>query len=213
MGKKLNIQPGDEYNRLVIIEEGLKDKHGNRCFRCLCCCGNVLESVTLNNLSRGNTKSCGCLNSEKTTQRNIQSRKYKQGFELEKSSWTSMFQRCYNQDNNRYQYYGARGITVCERWSDFNNFLADMGPRPGKKYSLDRINNNDNYKPENCKWSTDKEQANNKSNNNFITIFNETKTVKEWSRDYRCVVNYKTLWSRLNSGWLPQEAITLSVRK
>ena len=80
---------------------------------------------------------------------------------LEYETWHCMKQRCQNPNNDRYKDYGGRGIKVCSRWQNFRNFFEDMGKKPGSEYSIDRINNNGNYEPNNCKWSTSKEQANN----------------------------------------------------
>jgi len=122
--------------------------------------------------------------------------------------WTGMIQRCYNVNAPAYHRYGGRGIRVCQRWLEsFENFYADVGDPPSKGHSLDRPNNNGDYDIENWRWATWLEQANNKSTNLFITIGDETKTLKNWSRDERCLVNYSTLKSRIRKGWHPEEAI------
>jgi hypothetical protein len=93
--------------------------------------------------------------------------------------WKHMRSRCNNPNNSRYADYGGRGIKVCERWSMFNNFIKDMGPKPEGK-SLDRVDNSKGYSPENCRWSTIKEQANNKRNNRLFNIGGAIKTLAQW---------------------------------
>lgn len=94
-------------------------------------------------------------------------------------SWLKMRERCNDPSNNRYKSHGARGISVCDRWQQFENFYADMGERP-KGYSIDRINNDGNYEPTNCKWSSSRDQANNRRSNRHFTINDETRTFAQW---------------------------------
>jgi len=98
-------------------------------------------------------------------------------------AWKGIKARCYNKNEKFYYNYGERGITMCDRWiNSFENFLSDMGFRPSKKHSIDRIDNNGNYEPSNCKWSTHKEQCNNKRNTIYITDkYGVKKTIREWS--------------------------------
>lgn len=102
---------------------------------------------------------------------------------LEYGSWRSMITRCRNPKHTSYHNYGARGITVCERWMEFENFVQDMGKRPSSDYSIERKKNNLGYCPENCYWATMKTQSNNTRSNRNITYKGETKTVQEWA-DY-----------------------------
>src|SRR5690606_22559417 len=97
------------------------------------------------------------------------------------SIWYGMLDRCYNENHISYRNYGKRGIKVCERWLDFNNFVLDMGERPDGM-TLDRIDYNGNYEPSNCRWATIKQQANNTRANNRLTIDGVTKTITEWSK-------------------------------
>jgi hypothetical protein len=118
--------------------------------------------------------------------------------------------RCYNPNRCDYERYGGRGIRVCDRWLEsFSNFLDDMGSCPGG-YSIDRIDNNADYAPENCKWSNNIEQANNKRNNHFIEHMGKTLTVSQWSRELG--VNRKTIVTRLRDGWDPVRAISTPSR-
>jgi hypothetical protein len=98
-------------------------------------------------------------------------------------SWQGMHARCKNSNNPGFKNYGGRGIKVCERWENsFLNFLQDMGPKPSKDHSLDRIDNNGNYEPSNCRWATQYEQGNNRRNNIFIEHNGKSRSVAEWSR-------------------------------
>jgi hypothetical protein len=119
--------------------------------------------------------------------------------------WQTMKNRCYNPNYEYYHRYGGRGITICDRWlNSFENFYSDMGEKP-ERYSLDRINNDGNYCPENCRWATQKEQCNNKSNNVFLTIRGKTMSIKEWCED--AGQKYERARARLKRNWTPEQAI------
>ena len=123
-------------------------------------------------------------------------------------SWDSMKQRCSNKNHVRYKEYGGRGIKVCKRWNDsYDDFYKDMGPRPAGK-TLDRKNPNQNYTPENCIWSTVKEQNNNLRSNNNITYNGKTKTVTDWAKEKD--INPSTLFSRFENGWNKKDALSKS---
>lgn len=131
----------------------------------------------------------------------------------EYTAWSSMKSRCYLPSYHNYNRYGGRGITVCDRWLEsFQKFLEDIGEKPSASHSLDRIDNDGNYEPGNCRWATKKEQSNNRGTNKLVTAFGETKSMPEWLADPRCVVNYGQLQGRLFLGTAPEEAITKPVR-
>lgn len=118
-----------------------------------------------------------------------------------------MLQRCRNSNGPAYKRYGGRGIFVCNEWVLFENFLADMGQRPSNDYTLERINNDGPYAPENCRWATYKEQANNRRSNRILTFNGYSKTIAEWGRELN--VSERKIEQRLDRGWSVEEALML----
>lgn len=118
--------------------------------------------------------------------------------------WTAMRQRCLNPNSKHWNRYGGRGISVCDRWNSFDAFAADMGPRPSGS-TLERIDNDRGYSPDNCRWASRREQSNNTSNNRLITVGRVTKTVRQWERD----LGFKrgTVSMRLRLGWPADKAV------
>lgn len=126
---------------------------------------------------------------------------------VEYSVWQDMLNRCRNPKVASYPNYGGRGIVVCQEWYDFNTFYTDMGSRPSSTHSIDRIDCNGNYTPENCRWATREEQYCNKRNNHFVTFNGSTKTVAEWSR--YTGIKSATIYKRLNTyNWPIEKALT-----
>lgn len=119
--------------------------------------------------------------------------------------WGDMISRCNNSNVRCYKNYGGRGIIVCERWREFINFIADMGPRPGPDYSLDRMDNDGPYEPGNCKWSTREEQQSNKRRARLLTVDGVTMTMTQWARHVG--VAQQTIFSRLARGMSAAEAV------
>ena len=121
--------------------------------------------------------------------------------------WANMRNRCSNPNHPNYQNYGGRGITVCDRWQSFRNFIADLGARPSSDYSIDRLDVEGNYEPNNCQWATRPEQDNNKTNSHLITYQGRTQTLTQWAKEVG--INYQTIFNRLKVGWSVAEALTL----
>jgi hypothetical protein len=158
-------------------------------WRCRCDCGS--EIVTVGSLLRGSvTQSCGCLRKEV-----VSKRRYKHGKPPEYRVWANMKERCTRPANNGYADYGGRGITVCARWADdFGAFLADMGPRPTPQHTIDRIDNDGNYEPGNCRWATKAEQAFNRRSTVVVVRDGTEMALTAYARAEG--ICDKTLWYR-----------------
>ena len=127
----------------------------------------------------------------------------------EYNAWVNMKARCLNPNHKAYSDYGGRGISVCDRWLNLENFLADMGSRPTAKHSLDRIDNNGDYSAENCKWSTKAEQSNNQRTNRLITIGCVTLNIAQWTKEMGFGQN--VIKDRLKLGWSEFDAVMTPV--
>jgi len=161
MSKNKSYKIGNVYNKLKIIEFSHRDSKSLIFVKCLCECGNH-KIMNLSNIKRGMSKTCGCSKS-------IMNKKRENYHGLtntpEYQSWRNLKSRCCNKSISNYKNYGGRGITVCDRWlANFTNFLEDMGKKPSPVHQIDRINNNGNYEPSNCRWVTPKVNSNNRSN-------------------------------------------------
>lgn len=179
-----------------------------------CECGDVAE-YDYDNIRRGNTSRCRqCAIGSRARNRKKHGRSYSAtsgSADKAYSAWSKLRGRCNNLNDPRYSDYGGRGISVCKRWDRFENFLADMGEPPTKAHSIDRINVDGDYCPENCKWASAKEQANNKRTNRRLTIGNETLNLCQWAERYK--INAGTIARRLSRGWSAEKAITTPARQ
>jgi hypothetical protein len=202
MNERNDGNVGDEFERLVVIGEKELVKQGKyNCYQvlCRCKCGTELK-VLLTNLRRRRAKSCGCLRDEKAGER---TRTHGMSKTRLYWIWAGMRQRCSNPNELSYANYGRKGVTVCEEWQRFEPF-RDWALANGyaDDLEIDRKDYTGGYCPENCRWVTVLEQANNRSNNRRESAFGETKTVAEWARDERCAVSYNVLSNRINIlGW------------
>ena len=201
---------GQRFGRLTVVKRAVNTKNGKAQWVCKCDCGNynVVQSYDLRS---GNTKSCGCLNAERLKAGiNV---KHGMCYTPLNNVWRAMKRRCYYKKDSRYESYGARGVTVCMEWlNDFQAFY-DWAMANGYQegLSIDRIDVNGNYEPGNCRWATDKEQANNTRNNHFLTYNGETHTIAEWAE----IVGMKrdTLKKRIYYGWPIEKALTEPVKQ
>lgn len=180
-----------------------------------CDCGTE-KAVRAGDLRNGYTLSCGCEQRRLLGEvAKVRARTHGESIGKctpEYRTWSGMRQRCHNPSNKGYFRYGARGIYVCDRWRDsFENFLADMGRRPGPEYSLDRIDNDGPYSPDNCRWATGSEQANNTRRNAVLEIGGERATVSEWAS--KVGVTPHLIFNRLAKGWSPRDAVYRAKRR
>lgn len=199
MGQIIDIS-GKTYGCLVVIK--LHNKRGGRCetlWECRCNCG---TKVLLGKTALGSTKSCGCL---KRTQGG-HTRKHKLW-----KRWQSMLERCGSHNNPKYRLYGKRGIAVCERWKHFPNFVEDLDGTFFPNATLERLDGNKGYEPDNCRWATYVEQNNNKRTNRSLSFAGHTMTIAQWAR--RIGASYVALQARLRCGWPVERALSEPFRK
>ena len=206
------VQIGDKFGKLTVIDKGpqkvLPSGRKASTWICRCECGNV-ATVTSGALTSGNTSSCGC------GMRDPANKYRKHGMRNTElyNHWRAMRERCYYTKHKYYKDYGGRGITVCEEWNNTNDGFINFaewaithGYKEGCRLILDRINTDDNYYPENCRWTNYTRQANNKSTTHYLTIDGVTWSIGDWSRITGIPVN--TIYSRINRlGYTPKEAI------
>lgn len=203
MGKFKDII-GKRFGKLTVISRStIRDKKHNYKYLCRCDCGNEVL-VRISSLTCGNTKSCGCFKNHDavTTHGMTSTRTYR--------IWTGMKDRCLNPKSPIYKYYGARGIKICSEWNDFEAFYADMGECP-EGWSIDRIDNDGDYCPENCQWSDRTTQANNTRRNINITFKGLSLTLSQWSS--RLGIPYMTLYTRYKRGWSVKDMMTKKIQK
>lgn len=194
------IYPGQEYGRLTILSTHRVKNTYKYLAKVQCDCGSDPKYTRTDSLRNGIVTSCGCFQREQSTKHgNWQHRLYK--------IWRAMMQRCYNPKDTRYNDYGGRGITVCERWHNLNLFIQEMDKSYQTKLEIDRIDNEKGYGPENCRWSTHAEQARNKRTNIKLTYQGKTLCLAEWSR--LTGVPYQTLWGRIRvRRWSVERTLT-----
>jgi|SRR6478609_1277620 len=204
-------EKGYKFGNLTFINEDFHEKEvtGFQKYRMAvieCFCGRKFIT-RISGLKNGRTKSCGCTRRDGLLKRIT---RHNMSNSSEYSSWESMKSRCQNPNNIFYYNYGGRGIKTCERWNNFKNFYKDMGKKPDKSYSLERIDVNGDYYLENCKWATRKEQDRNKRNTIFLSFNKEKWILVDLAKKFN--IHQQTLKSRIDRGMSPEEAIYTPIK-
>ena len=206
MGQPLNLI-GEKYGRLTVVERA-ENMGVQTAWRCVCDCGNKI-TVRTNSLRTGNTRSCGCLHQDSPDKHIIHGLCNHPLY----SVWYGIKARCNNPSSMNYPRYGARGIKVCDAWE--NDFLTfyEWSIRSGWEHGLtiDRIDNDGDYCPENCRWVTHEVQNNNTRNNVNITYNGKTQTITQWANELG--INESTLRKRISRGWDIDKALSTKVVK
>lgn len=194
MGSAINMT-GMVFGALTVLCENGRSGDGKIKWLVKCGCGEAFSATGVR-IRSGEVRSCPDCSKERvrsasTTHGKSQSDEYR--------IWTHIKSRCLNSNVPEFVNYGGRGISICDRWrKSFENFLSDMGPRPSKRHSIDRIDTNGNYEPDNCRWATNKVQANNRRANRLIEIEGTTKTMAQWADGSG--LRHETLLKRLKKG-------------
>lgn len=203
---RVNNIIGNRYGRWTVFAFS-HTKNRASYWICRCKCGTI-RTHQRSALISNSTQSCGCLRGEQLAIRN---RTHGMRYTTEYNSWRGMKERCQNPNSTKYHLYGSRGITVCQRWQDFEAFFEDMGTKPTPSHTIERINNNGNYEPDNCNWIPHDKQAVNRRNNHLITIDGVTLTIAEWRRHFG--ISKNAYDGRIHLGWSIIDALTTPVRQ
>lgn len=198
---------GMRFSKLTVLGYRGPATADGRPWKCVCDCGNNVNA-SRSRLMSGHTRSCGCIKRE-VAAANVKKLSLKHGLYETRvfKVWSSMIERCGNPSHPAYSQYGGRGITVCNRWlSSVERFLEDMG-HPPDGLSIDRIDNDGNYEPGNCRWASRKEQSRNRRTNRIIEFRGERLCLMEWAE--RLGISFQTLRHRFLRGWSVEDALTM----
>lgn len=210
MAGRVQVVQGQKFGRLRVIEE-VEKKNQQRRVLCLCECGKY-RTCYLGQLRNGNSRSCGCLATELRSKAiSRRNRTHGESDCRTHRIWRAMKTRCTNPAASNYEIYGGRGVKVCDRWMDsYEAFLADMGHCPGSGYSIDRIDNDGDYEPSNCRWATRRQQNRNRRDTVLLTFKGKTLCIADWAVEIG--INQSTLRNRIKSyGWSAEDALTVPV--
>lgn len=195
---KLNLT-GQRFERLVVVQKcSERGKGGEVYWLCKCDCGAEVRSQA-SPLKMGRTKSCGCLSRDRT-------RKHGMEGTPTYNAWAHMLTRCRNEKHKQWKDYGGRGIKVCDRWMSFDNFLADLGEKPKGK-SLDRIDNDGDYEPSNCRWANQRQQVTNRRMSPRYEWKGEIRSLSELAEQHG--LKWRRVYERVRAGWSIEDALTV----
>lgn len=205
---------GDSFGRWTVVDTAPPDEWGYTMWLCQCECGTT-KPVSQSELLRGHSRSCGCLRKELAAERHTVHGGWKDRlYEI----WHSMKKRCDPKNKTKYPHYAGKGITVCKEWeTSYDAFkqwaLTNGYDKDASAFicTLDRINPEGNYCPENCRWATAKQQANNRTNTIFLTLNQKTRSLSEWSTEKKIPIS--VLDKRYRAGWSDEEILAKPVRK
>lgn len=208
MSKRIDLT-GQQFDRLKVIEYAGSNKAGKAQWKCQCQCKKIIVALGVD-LIRGHTTSCGC---KRHGEHNKKAKKHGGRYTRLYRIWHGMKNRTNNKNADCYKDYGGRGIEVCKEWensfADFRNWALDNGYEEG--LTIDRIDNDGNYEPKNCRWVTQKENDRNKRNNKTVEYNGEKRTIAEWAERY--CISYSTLKTRLRKGMTIEKALETPVKK
>lgn len=204
---------GQKFGRLSVVQYAGRQGRKST-WLCRCECGNWSTNIVTWTLTAGVTTSCGCFSKEKLAEgRNyLHNGVIRHGMAKTRvyNIWRGILQRCNNPKASKYDNYGGRGIKVCERWRKFENFYEDMGD-PLENQTIERIDSDKDYSPENCKWATYAEQNRNTKNNNKITLNGKTQCLTDWCKEYG--IKITTVLGRIERNWIVEEALKTPTKK
>lgn len=195
---------GLTFGRLYVSSRHIENnKHGKAMFNCVCSCGSAV-TASGTDISTGNTRSCGCLKDEKAKARMT---RHGNRYHPMWMRYKAMLDRCYKESNDQYRNYGARGITVCERWvNSFDDYVNDLGFPPSENHTIDRVDNNLGYSPENCRWATKKDQSVNRRVTKIVTVGGVSMSLADWSKSLG--LKKSAVYGRIRNGWDVVRAVT-----
>jgi hypothetical protein len=211
--RSADLRPGDTFGQLVVTGAAFSPVPGKAAMvpvRCSCGVEKTMGAPALRK-----AQSCGCLRvawSRHPRKHGAYTVNPGEPRERLYGVWSNMRSRCNNPNNKMFRHYGGRGVTVCPAWADyaaFRDWALDHGYIQGLE--IDRVDNDGNYEPANCRWSTHSQNMRNKRDNHLLTCWGETKTMTEWVEDGRCTSSYDTVRSRVKRGWSVEDALSLPV--
>lgn len=211
--KRIDLR-GKMFGRWEVVGDPVKGTANALWWLCRCVCG-VERRVKGQSLRDGVSVSCGCYQREGAAKQAIRIGKANRTHGMTNSSewnaWARMKQRCYDPKTPGFERYGGRGVKMCERWQNFENFFADMGEKPTPEHSIDRIDNDGDYEPSNCRWATCQQQQRNRRDNIVVTHDGKTQCVSAWAEEYG--ICHHVLGMRLRRGWDMIRALSQPVKR